>query len=201
MLLLSVAAITLASPVHALTLVDQIRPPLEAGQFSVDMELADAGSTRFIIKRDLAHAPKAREVTTRMVRNAWLTVRGDGGLVGRIPVHPTTDDDGKLVYQFTLSDAYARKSEFTLGDSLQPQRLILDDVQWLGGVRPTVLKAPVPQRMRLVFVGAHLYSFRLLDFIDPSAAPQESAELGLGQPPALKIWRLDKDGNRTSRIK
>lgn len=127
----------------AMTLHLQMTPAL-SGTNSVLMKPAGANRTRFTIRCSTTESVSGA-ARFPVVRGGQLEVFGDEGLIMRCPLKPSEGADGALVYRFELQNDIARQAVFTLS-------VFRDDGQVGGG---------------------RVYSYRLLDFIDPQHEQKE----------------------------
>lgn len=118
--------------------------PVLVGQDGFRMTPIDGGRTRFSIRLDRAVDPKGNEGSP-FIRRARLEIYGDSGLLVRCPVEGRVEKSGHILYTFELLDVYAKTSSLTIAE-------YEDNLQIGGG---------------------SIYSYRLLDFIDPGHENEE----------------------------
>ena len=96
------------------------------------------GRTEFTIRRETSGDPKPG-APFPFIRRGRLDVFGDDGSIMRGQIEPIKDERGTLVYRFELHKAHAKASSFTIVEFV--------DNQQVGGGK--------------------VFSYRLIDFIDP----------------------------------
>ena len=121
-----------------------VMTPELAGKDGFQMTPIDGGRTRFSIRRDRSVDPKGNEGSP-FIRRARLEIYGDSGLLVRCPVEGRVEKNGHILYTFELLDACAKSSSFTIAE--------FEDNKQVGG--------------------GSIYSYRLLDFIDPGHENEE----------------------------
>ena len=142
----------LTNAAHAMKIHVDMKPPLLGEEFAFEMNPKENGKVVFIIKRDPSKAIEPADDKLRLVRGASLSVFGGDGFVARCPIAPETEQNGILVYRFELNDQFARSSRFELSE-IEDYR---DGTGYIGG--------------------GMVYSFRLIDFMDPTHAINELRE-------------------------
>ena len=134
----------LTNAAHAMKIHVDMKPPLLGKEFAFEMNSKENGKVAFIIKRDPSKASEPADAKLRLVRGACLSVIGRDGFVAGCPIAPETEQNGILVYRFELNDQYARSSRFVLSE-IEDYR---EGTGYIGG--------------------GTVYTFRLIDFIDPT---------------------------------
>ncbi len=142
-LLLAFALSFICLPVFAMTLHIDVTPEL-VGEGGVTMKPLDANTTRFTIRISTANDPRPVDPTRPFVRGGSLDVRGDHGRILRCAVQPKIQGRD-LLYTFDLENEHATSTWFVLVEHF-------DDAQVGGG---------------------KIYSYRLIDFIDPDYRAKE----------------------------
>lgn len=130
-------------PAFAVTCHISVTPKL-AGENGVMMRPLDGNRTRFTIRVSTEDDPKQNDPRRPFVGNGYLDVRGELGQILRCSVQPSTKGR-ELIYSFDLDDEYAKSTWFILSEQF-------DDGQVGGGT---------------------VYSYRLIDFIDPGYRERE----------------------------
>ncbi|QDT31743.1 hypothetical protein [Thalassoglobus polymorphus] len=139
-------AFTFSQTASAITLHIDVTPEL-AGEKGVTMKPLDDETTRFTIRVSTKNDPEEVNPRFPFVRGGTLDVWGEHGRILRCPVHPKKQD-GDLLYTFELENEHAKNSRFVLTEHL-------DDGQVGGG---------------------KIFSYRLIDFIDPGYRAKEFLE-------------------------
>lgn len=142
-LFLTLAFAFFSQSASAITMHIDVTPEL-AGDKGVTMKPLDEKTTRFIIRVSMKNDPKAVDPRFPFVRVGSLDVRGEDGRILRCSVQPK-EQDGYLFYTFDLENEHAKYSWFLLGEHF-------DDEQVGGG---------------------KIFSYRLIDFIDPDYRAKE----------------------------
>ncbi|WP_417851579.1 hypothetical protein [Thalassoglobus sp.] len=138
--------LTALQTASAISLHIDVTPEL-AGENGVMMKPLDDKTTRFTIRVSTKNDPEEINPRSPFVRGGTLDVRGEHGRILRCPVHPKEQGDD-LLYTFELENEHAKNSRFVLTEHL-------DDGQVGGG---------------------KVFSYRLIDFIDPSYRAKEFLE-------------------------
>ncbi|WP_417388974.1 hypothetical protein [Gimesia sp.] len=129
--------------VSAVTLHIDVTPEL-AGSKGVIMKKLDKQTTRFTIRISTKGDPAVVDPTFPFVRTGSLEVRGERGLILRCRIQPTATGD-ELFYTFDLENEHAQSSWFVL----------------------------VEQTVDGQVGGGKVFSYRLIDFIDPGHREKE----------------------------
>lgn len=133
----------MGSHADALTLHVEMTPEL-AGTNAVTMKALKAGQTRFTI-RCRPSLNSASVSGHPLIRTGVLEVYGTEDRIMRCVLKVKSDAEGKLLYSFDLQDDFAKRAVFTLSE-------FRDDAQVGGGA---------------------VYSYRLINFIDPQHQQKE----------------------------
>jgi hypothetical protein len=121
----------------AATLHVDMTPEL-AGDKGVTMKPLDKDTTRFTIRISTTNDPKSVDLQFPFVRRGGLDVRGEHGRILRCTLQPK-EQGGDLLFTFDLENEHAKTSWFELVEQF-------DDGQVGGG---------------------KIFTYRLIDFIDP----------------------------------
>jgi len=130
-------------PAFAVTLHIDVTPEL-AGDKAFARKPLDESTTRFTIRISTKNDPKPVDPRRPFVRRGALSVRGEHGRILRCSVQPKVQGND-LLYTFELENEHAKNSSFVLVEHF-------DDGQVGGG---------------------KVYSYRLIDFIDPGHRTKE----------------------------
>ncbi len=143
LLFLAFAITFFTETASAITMHIDVTPEL-AGKNGVTMKPLDENSTRFTIRVSTKNTPKVADSRFPFVRVGSLDVRGKHGRILRCRVQPK-EQDSDLLYMFDLENEHAKNSRFELVEHF-------DDGQVGGG---------------------KVFSYRLIDFIDPDYRTKE----------------------------
>lgn len=142
-LLLAFALSYICLPASAMTLHIDVTPEL-VGEGGVTMKPLDGNTTRFTIRISTENDPKTDDPRRPFVRGGSLDVRGEQGRILRCSLQPKIQGRD-LLYTFDLENEYAKSTWFVLVEHF-------DDGQVGGG---------------------KVFSYRLIDFIDPDFRAKE----------------------------
>lgn len=142
-LLLAFALSFFCQPAFAVTLHFDMTPELAGGK-AVTMEPLDGSTTRFTIRIRTENDPKLVDPRRPFVRRGSLDVRGEHGRILLCSLQPK-EQGRELIYTFDLENEHAKNSWFVLVEHF-------DDGQVGGGT---------------------VFSYRLVDFIDPDYRVKE----------------------------
>lgn len=133
--------------------------PATAGDKAVTMKPLNESTARFTIRIGTENAPKRLDRRRPFVRGGSLDVRGEQGQILQCTLQPKIQGDD-LVYTFDLENEHAKSTWFILVEHF-------DDGQVGGG---------------------KVYSYRLIDFIDPDYRAREFLQgIGLQDLPEIEI--------------
>jgi hypothetical protein len=152
-LLLAFALSFICLPAFAVTQHIDVTPEL-AGERCVTMKTLDGNMTRFTIRISTENDPTPLDPRRPFVRGGSLDVRGEHGHILRCSIQPK-ERGRDLLYTFDLENGHAKNTWFVLVEHF-------DDGQVGGG---------------------KVFSYRLIDFIDPDYRGKELFQHI--RPPAL----------------
>jgi len=141
--LLAFALSFICLPVFALTLHFDMTPE-NAGDKALTMKPLNESTTRFTIRVSTKNDPGSIDPRRPFVRGGSLDVRGEHGRILRCSLQPK-EQGRDLVYTFDLENEHAKSTWFVLEEHF-------DDGQVGGG---------------------KVFSYRLIDFIDPDYRAKE----------------------------
>ena len=160
-ILIAVICSLLTPTARAITLHFEMTPWL-AGKHGVTMSPVDPKTTRFTIRISTKNDPQHIDPQAPFVRAGTLEVWSEKSKIARCSVKPKKRGHD-LLYSFELNNEFAKNSKFVLVEQLE-------DGQVGGG---------------------KVYSYRLIDFIDPNHRVKEFKQ-HIVLPDPAEIERLSR---------